>query len=144
MNFEKSCGAVVYYKTDEVILYLIVKHKIESGGHWGFAKGKVEKNELENETAKREILEETNVEVEFVDGFKEQVQYECRGNVCKTVIYFLAKSNTTETKTQTSELDDSKFATFNDALNLLTYEDSKKILKSANKFLLKFFNTRLK
>jgi bis(5'-nucleosidyl)-tetraphosphatase len=135
MNFEKACGAIVFFKTDNETVFLIVKHKKESGGHWGFAKGKVENKELENETAKREIFEETGLDVEFIDGFKEQVEYECRGNVCKTVIYFLAKSNTKETKTQFDELDDSKFVTYDEALDFLTYDNSKEILKNANIFL---------
>lgn len=136
MIFEMSCGAVVFFNSGEEILYLIVKQNKKSGGHWGFSKGKVEKKEHEIETAKREIFEETGIWVEFINGFKEQVEYTCKGNVCKTVIYFLGKANTTKTKTQFNELDDSRFVNFVEATKLLTYESSKRILNLANNYII--------
>ncbi|MBD3304395.1 NUDIX domain-containing protein, partial [Candidatus Woesearchaeota archaeon] len=39
--------------------YLLVKHK--EGGHWDFPKGHAEEGETEEETALREIYEETGL-----------------------------------------------------------------------------------
>ena len=57
MKKEKSCGAVVYRETGEQIEILLIRHK--NGGHWAFPKGHVEKKETEEDTALREIREET-------------------------------------------------------------------------------------
>ena len=52
LQYEKSCGAVVYYQQDNDIKYVLV---CEHGGYWVFPKGHVEAGETELETALREI-----------------------------------------------------------------------------------------
>mgnify|MGYP004419555925 CR=1 FL=1 len=61
MNYEKSCGAIVYRKFHGNTEILLIRH-IKSG-YWSFPKGHVEGNETEAETAIREIKEETNIDV---------------------------------------------------------------------------------
>ena len=58
MNNEKSCGAIVYRKFHGNTEILLIRH-IKSG-YWSFPKGHVEGDEPEEETARREITEETN------------------------------------------------------------------------------------
>ena len=67
MIVEKSCGAIVFTKNVEGVKYVIIESK-ES--FFGFPKGHVEKNETELETARREVLEETGLQVEFLDDFR--------------------------------------------------------------------------
>ena len=69
MNFEKSCGAIIYRIKDDNLEFLTISHR--SDGHWGFPKGHVEKGESEEETAIREIYEETGLQVNLIDGFRE-------------------------------------------------------------------------
>ena len=57
MTYEKSCGGIVYRKFHGNTEILLIKH-IKSG-YWSFPKGHVENGETEEETAKREIKEET-------------------------------------------------------------------------------------
>ena len=40
MRFEKSCGAVVYTRIDDKIIYLLIREK---NGFWVFPKGQMEK-----------------------------------------------------------------------------------------------------
>ena len=61
MMHEKSCGAIVYRKSHGNIEILLIKHV--NSGHWSFPKGHVEGTETEVETAKREIKEETAIDV---------------------------------------------------------------------------------
>lgn len=61
MILEKSCGAVVYRHYGDTVEYLTVKSK--AFGHWGFPKGHVEEGESEQESAKREVLEETGLNI---------------------------------------------------------------------------------
>ena len=53
---EKSCGAVIFHKKEELIRYLLLNY---AAGHWDFVKGNVEPNETEKETVVRELKEET-------------------------------------------------------------------------------------
>lgn len=64
---EKSCGAIAFTRNSNQIMYILVKDK---KGFWGFPKGHVEKNETEVQTAKREVYEETGLDVEFLNGFR--------------------------------------------------------------------------
>ena len=59
MKMEKSCGAVVSRMTENGREILLIRHM--NGGHWAFPKGHVEKDETEEQTARREILEETGL-----------------------------------------------------------------------------------
>ncbi|SEK57090.1 NUDIX domain-containing protein [Ruminococcus albus] len=90
MVLEKSCGAIVYTIENEEIEYLIVE---EISGSHSFPKGHMENEETEEETALREIREETDLEVELFTAFRVSEQYDPaeKPGVTKQVIYFLAK-----------------------------------------------------
>ena len=60
MEYEKSCGAVVY-KIRYGRVYFLVEHM--KLGHISIPKGHMEGDETEEETAVREIREETSLEV---------------------------------------------------------------------------------
>ena len=60
MRKEKSCGALVVRRGAESPEILLIKH---NGGHWAFPKGHVEAGETEEETALREVQEETGLTV---------------------------------------------------------------------------------
>ena len=61
MTHEKSCGGIVYRKFHGNTEILLIKHV--KSGYWSFPKGHVENGETEEETAKREIKEETGLSV---------------------------------------------------------------------------------
>lgn len=129
MKKEKSCGAVVFRRLKNKVEVLIIKHR--NGGHWSFPKGHVEGNETEHETARREILEETGIEVSFVTGFRETVTYSPKQNVLKDVVYFLAEGVTHEIKIQEEEISQVKWININDADKYLTYNNDKGLIFSA-------------
>ena len=60
MAIEITSGAVVYRKNNGEIEYLLLESQ-NKGHFWGFPKGHVEGNETLEETAKREINEETQL-----------------------------------------------------------------------------------
>lgn len=132
MNYEKSCGAVVYTKSKQKIKFLLVKQK---NGYYGFPKGHVEGEETELETAKREIKEETGLDVRFVDNFKECDEYELPAKeeeTRKTVIYFLANFNKQRIRLQDKEIEAFALVELNDALKLLKFDRMKEIIVKAN------------
>lgn len=136
MRYEKSCGAVVFKREDNKILYLIVQNrKGASIGNWGFPKGHTEPGETELETASREIFEETGLHVNFIDGFRHVLSYSPHPRVKKDAVYFLAEANKGKVVIQKSEIANFKWLSYELAESYLTHD--KKLLCSANEFLLK-------
>ena len=60
MKHEKSCGAICYTREEGAPRVLVICHRY--GGHWAFPKGHVEAGESEEETAMREVREETGAQ----------------------------------------------------------------------------------
>lgn len=133
MNVEKSCGAIVFTKANDDYEFLIITHK---SGHRGFPKGHVEQGETEEQTARREVYEETGLKIELMAGFRAEEQYFVRNAVLKTVVYFLAQAFTKEVVYIFPEVEAHAWSTLPEALALLTYESQKKLLMQAYQFLM--------
>ncbi len=127
---------------------MLLKHQ---AGHWSFPKGLIEENERAEETAKREVKEETGIKnFSLVPGFKEsqkfffRVKYDYqleRGwkkgeRVFKVVVYFLLRAKTKEVKLS-FEHSDYCWLDFKSALEKITFSGTKEILKKANDFISK-------
>jgi len=132
MIYEKSCGAVIYYELGNVRYYLI-EHMVK--GHSSLCKGHVEGNETEIETAAREIQEETALQVTFIDGFRECIEYSPYSGCMKLVVFFLAQSKTQSVTAQPEEVRSISWMPFNDALDALTHASDKDLLCKADAFL---------
>lgn len=125
MKYEKSCGAIVY-RDEEEREYLVIK---QTCGDWTFPKGHVEENETEVMTALREIKEETNIDVLIDDSFREVITYEPEKGIKKDVVFFKAKYLSGEVKIQEAELLDAKWLSYEETFNILTFGDTKEVLK---------------
>ena len=73
MKHEKSCGAICYTREEGAPRVLVICHRY--GGHWAFPKGHVEAGESEEETAMREVREETGAQVRVRPGYREVTTY---------------------------------------------------------------------
>jgi 8-oxo-dGTP pyrophosphatase MutT (NUDIX family) len=133
MTLEKSCGAIVYRRHSGNIELLLIKHV--NSGHWSFPKGHVEPDESETDTARREILEETGVEVIIDSSFRETVTYFPKKDTKKNVIYFLAKAKNHNFVKQDAEVEDIKWVDMGEVHNILTYENDKTIAEKARKMI---------
>ena len=106
--------------------------------HWDFVKGKMENGETTHETALRETKEETGIsDVEFLDGFEEEIEYYFRAenqDIHKKVIFFLGKTKTLDIILSHEHLD-FIWLDYDNALNKITYENAKNLLKKSKKFL---------
>ena len=136
MNYELSCGAVVFTRKNDEIFYVIVK-SIE--GFYGFPKGHMEKNETEKETALREILEEVGLEVKIDEGCRIVAEHPLpkKKGVMKRIIYFVAEYENQIIKYQQEELQDARLMKYEEAISSFQFEESKNILKEANEYILK-------
>ena len=130
---EKSCGAIIYKQDNGELLFLSVKH---NKGHVSFPKGHVEDNETEEETAIREIKEETNIDVKIDTGFRRISTYSPKPGVIKDVIFFVGEALTYDTIPQEEEIQEVSFMNYNDLYNVLAYEKDKKIFEEANVYIL--------
>lgn len=132
---ETSSGAILFRKEKSTILYLLLHY---SAGHWDFPKGKMEKGETKQQTAEREIKEETGItDLTFLPGFKEDIRYFFRREgetVAKTVYFFLAETKQSEV-TISPEHVGFQWLPYDATLKTLTFKNSKEALKNANDFL---------
>ena len=136
MPTEKSCGTVVFKRQkDNSVKYLLLHY---GNGHWEFAKGHMEKNEKEEQTALRELKEETGIEdAEILDNFREIVKYffkKVEETIYKEVVFFLAETHTDEV-TLSNEHIGYAWLNYEHAHKKLTFNNSKELLEKAEKFL---------
>ena len=135
MKKEISAGAVIYRKFNNSIYYLV---EYMSLGHISLCKGHIEDNETLIECAKREIFEETSLNVDIDTNFEHIITYSPMINVVKDVHFFVAKdnSNINPKDIHDNEVIKLEFLPFKEAYNKLTYDSDKEILKLANNYII--------
>lgn len=140
MPKEISYGAVIFRREDKEILYLLLYRKAKDHykESWDFPKGLIEKGETPYEDVIREVKEETGIEdIKFIKGFEENVKwfYKREGlTVFKEATYYLAETKTKDVKIS-FEHDDFKWCSFEEALKLIKFSNTKSILKKAHSIL---------
>lgn len=127
---ERSCGAVVWKKRGGQRHYLIIQNR---SGHSGFPKGHMEYGETEEQTALREILEETSLHVTLDTSFKAEYRYLVDGYIHKSALYFLASYNEGSFRPQAGEVYGIWLLPYEDALERLDYEQDRRVLRMAEK-----------
>ncbi len=139
MILEKSCGAIVYTVESNEIKYLLVE---EFSGCHSFPKGRMENGETEEETALREIKEETNLDVELITDFRVSEQYNPPGkpDMTKQVVYFLAKYTDEPRVTRPNEVKSLKSLNLEDALKVIEHDNKKELLKQADDYIKSHFS----
>ncbi len=138
MKKEKSAGAIIKNsKNRYLLLHYPTRPPRSREQYWGLVKGHVEEGENELETVKRETKEETGIkDLKIIEGFKETINYTFEtdeAKIYKTVVFYLAKTKTEDIKLSHEHIG-YKWATFEEALETLTYKESKNVLKKAEEF----------
>ena len=134
MQYIKSCGFVAYKQIENKNYYLVIKGL---NGDVGFPKGHMEIGETELQTAIRELKEETGVEVEPISGFRFQIEYPLIRipNVIKQSVYYLGKCTSDNIVRQEGEVAEASFLSYEKALEILTFAETKNILRDAESFI---------
>lgn len=132
MKQEKSCGGIILRKQNGIIETLLVKH---NKGHWAFAKGHVEGNETEEETALREIKEETGLNVKLDTKFRTTVRYSPSEGVEKEVVYFIAYKTVGNETPQLEEISQLEWLNLEEAKEQVTYDRDREILLKVQEYL---------
>ena len=132
MKKEKSCGAVVYRMAGDEPLFLI-EHMAR--GHTSIPKGHMKKKETEEETALREIREETHLKVKLDTGFRHVVTYSPGPGVEKDVVFFLAEAKKGKTVNREKEVASLEWGDFDTAVAAMTYETDRETLRLAKEYM---------
>lgn len=127
--YEKSCGAIVIYKDADTYKILLVKN--HNGRNYSFPKGHVEHGETEQQTAVREVKEETGLDIEIIDSFREVADYCPFGKIKKRVVFFMAQTMSDKVTIQKEEIDSFIWVDLFEAHHKCTYDNDLRVIRKA-------------
>jgi len=125
MNFEHSCGAILYTIENGIRYYVLV---MEANGSYGFPKGHINEGETDIECALREIKEETGIIAEILPNFKRTIRYPIQNKGSKEVVYFAARYQNQELIPEDKDILAAKKYDLEAALSLIKFSQIKGIL----------------
>ncbi|MFA5108813.1 MAG: bis(5'-nucleosyl)-tetraphosphatase [Candidatus Micrarchaeia archaeon] len=133
---EHSCGFVLYRQVGKNRYYLLMHYK---AGHWDFPKGHVEEGETEEQTARRELKEETGItQVVILPGFRYEYAYQFGGKIgrskSKRVTFMIARTSQIATRLS-HEHKGARWVPYDRALKMVTFENAQAMLKNAEEYL---------
>ena len=126
-NHQGDCthaGGVVYDPSGDPVKYLLVQPK-DHDANWVLPKGKIEDGELHQQTALREVREETGVHAQIVDQL-DQVEFEVNQQFVRSKFYLMEKRFEDDSKPRKT-----KWEQYAEAYKLLTHLESKQLLELA-------------
>ena len=128
-----SCGGVVIYRGKILVLFKNYRNRYEG---WVLPKGTVEAGETHEQTALREVQEETGVHariIQYID--KSSYMFNVpEDTVEKDVHWYLMASDSYYSKPQREEyFTDSGYYKYHEAYHLLKFPNEKMILEKAYK-----------
>lgn len=119
---EKACGCIIS-QNNKILLIR------QMSGMWGFPKGHVEEGETEEQTAKREVKEETNIDVEIDSSKRYVMHYKTDKGKYKEVVLFVGKKIGGYLKMQPEEIIEAGWFEYQDALKILSYGNTRDLFK---------------
>lgn len=130
---EVCAGGVIFYRDNNQYKFVVI---LDAYGRWTLPKGHVEKDEQVEETAIREIEEETGLKdlklLEKIGETEYEVHQPQTQPFLKKVHFFLFETNYQDlVLPATAEVKDAKWLKATDALNLINYENIKVIFETA-------------
>ena len=132
MKKEKSCGCIIFDKASHSQVLIVYE---KGPRFWGFPKGHIEEGETEEQTALREVKEEVGIDVKILDEkYRYEINYIIKDKqIDKTSVFYLAETvdENITTKNQETEIEDSKWVTVEEAFDILTFDNNKKVLRKA-------------
>ena len=131
---EVSAGGVVYRRSDESVEIVLAARRTRRGDlAWGLPKGLVEADETPDETAVREVREETGVEAEVEASLGDiSYFYVWEGvRIRKAVHFFLMRATGGDTSQHDHEMEDVRWFPLSVALRRAKYKGERDVLHRA-------------
>lgn len=131
MTQATSCGGVVIFRGKILLLYKNYRNRYEG---WVLPKGTVEEGEEFQDTALREVHEETGVSASIIKYVgKSQYTFNTpRDTIQKDVHWYLMMSDSYRSRPQREEFFvDSGYYKYHEAYHLLKFSNEKQILEKA-------------
>jgi 8-oxo-dGTP pyrophosphatase MutT (NUDIX family) len=122
-------GGLVFRQRQGEIFYLIVRAKPDPS-HWVIPKGHIEPGEQPEAAAIREIREEAGVRAKIIATLG-TLHFTYHGEQINTILYLLEYTG----KTLPEEQREFHWGLYEDCLSLLTFPDTKAMLRSAQDML---------
>lgn len=147
MKYRSPIQVLVYpfKQSEEKIEFLLLKRTEERGGFWQGVTGHTERSEKIIECAKRELLEETSFipkfifqsEYSYTIAIKEEMKNQFPPDITELIEYvFLARIDQEDDPTiDPVEHVEWKWCSYEEALELLKWEENKKALEYCNNLL---------
>ncbi|HVH53487.1 MAG TPA: NUDIX hydrolase [Actinomycetota bacterium] len=131
---EVSAGGVVYRRSDEGVELVLAARRTRRGDlAWGLPKGLVEADETREQTAVREVREETGLEADVEASLGEiRYFYVWEGaRVRKVVHFFLMRATGGDVSQHDHEMEDVRWFPLSIALRRATYKGEREVLQRA-------------
>ena len=138
---ETSSGAFIFHHSKGKLSFLLLQRKNSS---WDLPKGHVERGETLEETAMREIFEETGLKPKIVSGFSVSTSYKFKREgkpIDKRVIFFLAESSTSKVKVS-EEHSGYKWVSPDKAKPLIGHKNMATLISKAHLYACKYLNIK--
>ncbi len=136
MQLETSAGIVIY-NSGRYLLLNYGRSRITEN-RYGLTKGRIENNETIMQAALREAYEETGIkDISILEEFQHKITYYFkRGSqkIKKTVVYLIGISAVTEVHISKEHVG-YLWCTYEDALKTLTFENTRKVIRAAERYL---------
>lgn len=132
-RLETSAGGVVYRIQDGTPRFLLIR---DSYRNWGFPKGHLENDELPDAAAIREVREETGLDDVELSGAIDTIDwfFRFRGKLVHKVCHFylMVTRSTLTTPQRTEGITACRWATYEDAAQLVSYVNARDVLAIAH------------
>jgi ADP-ribose pyrophosphatase YjhB (NUDIX family) len=129
MSEPTHAGGIVFKTVGGVTKYLAISGK-KQPEHWIFPKGHIAPGETPEESAKREVLEETGF-VAKVRSPLADIQFQDQSKSIRVRFFLMAYTSTAGSGEQRKK----RWCTYREGLRLLTFEDSRALLRTAHTIL---------
>jgi bis(5'-nucleosidyl)-tetraphosphatase len=138
---DKSAGVIVFHRSAEGCVFLLLLSRLTKRPLWEFPKGGVDAGETLTQAALRELHEETGLaetEITIIPEFEHREEYrftsgkgDGRTLVRKEVTYFLAESRSTDVRLSAHEASQFAWLPLEDAIRKLKYKARRDMLRDA-------------
>ncbi|MGN1020137.1 MAG: NUDIX hydrolase [Aristaeellaceae bacterium] len=128
MELVRSAGAALYTVKDGEIRWVLVREK---SGSVGLPKGHVERGETPEQTALREIREETGLRAELCGAAPLTDAYPLADGRMKHVTYYLARYADQPLKHDPTQVEEAMLLPLEEALATLSHSSARRILRKA-------------